>query len=48
MTLECTYLGGVLAQPVLALSKLGALTWHGDVCAWNTVVPTGTPYIHVP
>ena len=31
IALECTYLGGVLAQPVLALIKLGALTWHDNV-----------------
>ena len=31
IALECTYLGGVLAQPGLALIKLGALTWHANV-----------------
>ena len=31
IALECTYLGGVLAQLVLALIKLGALTWHANV-----------------
>ena len=44
IALECTYLGGVWAQPPLALIKLGALTWHANVYDIYVV----SPYDYVP